>query len=95
MTIGEKEVLHVAKLARLSLSDEEIQALARDMQDIISYADALGNLDAEGVAPTAHAFPMQNAFREDEIRPSYDRDLLLENAPAQSHGGFLVPKVVE
>lgn len=95
MDITKEQVLHVAKLARLNLTDEETERLKADMQNIIAFADKLNEVDTEGVVPTAHAIPMQNAFREDVVRPSYDRGEILKNAPAKDDEAFLVPKVVE
>ncbi len=95
MKISKEEVLHVALLARLKLSDGEAEALTKDMENIIGFANKLSELDTEGVVPTAHAIPMSNAFREDVVKPSYDRDAMLANAPSAEDGGYTVPKVVE
>ena len=95
MKISKEEVLHVALLARLKLSDGEAEALTKDMENIIGFANKLSELDTEGVVPTAHAIPMSNAFREDVVKPSYDRDAMLANAPSADEGGYTVPKVVE
>ena len=95
MKISKEEVLHVALLARLKLSDQEAETLAKDMENIIGFADKLNELDTEGVVPTAHAIPMSNAFREDVVKPSFDRDAMLQNAPSAEDGGYTVPKVVE
>lgn len=95
MKITKEEVLHVAKLARLNLSEEETEKLQSDMESIIEFANTLNELDTEGVLPTAHARPMSNAFREDVVKESYDRDEILKNAPESEDGGFAVPKVVE
>ena len=95
MKISKEEVLHVADLARLKLSDAEAEALTKDMESIIGFANKLNELDTEGVVPTAHAIPMSNAFREDVVKESYDRDEILKNAPQAEDDGFAVPKVVE
>ncbi len=95
MKISKEEVLHVADLARLKLSDQEAEALTKDMESIIGFANKLNELDTEGVVPTAHAIPMSNAFREDVIKPSYDRDAMIKNAPSADYSGYTVPKVVE
>lgn len=95
MKISKEEVLHVANLARLKLSDTEAEALAKDMESIIGFANKLNELDTDGVVPTAHAIPMSNAFREDVVKPSYDRDEMIKNAPSADVGGYTVPKVVE
>lgn len=95
MKITNDEVLHVASLARLKLSEEEAKRLETDMAGIIEFADKLNELDTEGVVATAHAIPMQNAFRADEVKPSFDRREILKNAPDFDEEGFIVPKVVE
>ena len=95
MNISKEEVLHVAKLARLKFTEEEATALAKDMESIIGFANKLNELDTEGVVPTAHAIPMSNAFREDVVKPSFDREAMLANAPSKEDGGYTVPKVVE
>lgn len=95
MKITREEVLHVAKLARLNLTEEETTRLMEDMGSIIGFADKLNELDTEGVVPTAHAIPMQNAFRKDEIAESFPREDILKNAPDSDGEGFLIPKVVE
>lgn len=95
MNISKEDVLHVAKLARLNLTDEEAQALSVDMENIIGFANKLNELDTEGVVPTAHAIPMSNAFREDVVKPSFDRDDMIRNAPSADESGYTVPKVVE
>ena len=95
MAITKEQVQHVAKLARLNLTDGDTESLKTDMENIIAFADKLSELDTKDVIPTAHAIPMQNAFREDVVRPSYDRDELLKNAPVAEDGAYIVPKVVE
>mgnify|MGYP003291155462 CR=1 FL=1 len=95
MKITEKEVEYVAKLARLYVSDEEKAKLTKDMSAIIEFADTLSKIDTDGVAPAAHAIPVQNVFREDVVKDSYKRDDILKNAPEKEAGCFSVPKVVE
>ena len=95
MKISKDELFHVASLARLKLSDAEATKLETDMADIIGFADTLNELDTENIVPTAHAIPMQNAFREDVVKPSFERQEILKNAPDFDEEGFIVPKVVE
>lgn len=95
MKISKEEVLHVASLARLKFNDGDAQKLESDMAGIIEFADTLNELETDGVIPTAHAIPMQNAFRADEIKPSFERSEILKNAPDFDEEGFIVPKVVE
>jgi aspartyl-tRNA synthetase len=89
------DVDNVAHLARLSLSETEKAAMAEEMMAIVAFADQLGGIDTEGVPPTAHVIPMQNVFRKDEVRPSFDRELLLAATPTREEGYLYVPRVVE
>jgi len=95
MKISESTIKHVASLARLKLSDTEIDKLKIDMENIISYVDKLNELDIEDVEPTAHIMPLSNVMREDIVEESYQRDELLENAASKDDGCFKVPKIVE
>ncbi|MBQ4160813.1 MAG: Asp-tRNA(Asn)/Glu-tRNA(Gln) amidotransferase subunit GatC [Clostridia bacterium] len=95
MKITKDEVKYVANLARLNLTEAEAERLQTEMADIIAFADTLSNLDTEGIEPTNHAIRVENVLREDENRPSYDRDALLNCAPAKQAGCYSVPKVVE
>jgi aspartyl-tRNA(Asn)/glutamyl-tRNA(Gln) amidotransferase subunit C len=94
MKITPEEVSHVANLARLQLSPEEVEAMARQLDDILTYVAKLNELDTEGVIPTTHAISIVNAFREDEVKPSLDRDKTLENGPQQNGESFIVPRVI-
>lgn len=95
MKITRKEVEHVATLARLKLDDNEIATFTGQMDAILSYVDKLSQLNTDGIMPTAHAVPMENAFRPDEIRPSMGTEKALANAPDKVNGFFRVPKVIE
>lgn len=95
MKITRKEVGHVAKLARLALPEDELDALTGQMDAILGYVEKLNELDTSGIIPTAHAVPMENAFRADEVRPSIGLEKALQNAPAPVDGCFRVPKVIE
>ena len=94
MKITREEVLHVAQLARLKLPEETTERLTGQMNDILTYMDKLGELDTSGVPPTNHALELTGAFREDEVRPSLERERGLANAPASDGESFVVPKVV-
>jgi len=94
MKITTKEVAYVANLARLSLSDEEVQAMTVQLDRILSYVDKLNELDTEKVRPMTHAFAVNNAFREDGVRPSLPREEALRNGPQQNGEAFVVPKVL-
>ncbi|HCP14512.1 MAG TPA: Asp-tRNA(Asn)/Glu-tRNA(Gln) amidotransferase subunit GatB [Peptococcaceae bacterium] len=95
MTITIETVQHIAHLAKLQLSDTEMSRLADEMEKIVGFADKLGELDIEGVKPTTHAVAVHNVLRDDELKPSYDRGKILQNAPERDAACFLVPKVVE
>lgn len=89
------DIKYVAHLARLSLSAEEEKKLGAQLSNILSYIEKLKEVDVSGVEPTAHAFPLVNVTRPDEIRPSLPHEQALQNAPAKANGLFLVPKIVE
>lgn len=95
MKITHAEVEHVARLARLALSPEEVTTFTGQMDAILAYVDTLMELDTEGVVPTSHAVPVENAFREDAVRPSIGVDNALANAPDRVEDFFRVPKVIE
>jgi aspartyl-tRNA(Asn)/glutamyl-tRNA(Gln) amidotransferase subunit C len=69
--------------------------MTKEMDDIVSYVDKLNELDTEGIVPREHVIPVNNVLREDEIKESFDREILLANAPDKDNGCFKVPKVVE
>jgi len=89
------DVKYVAHLARLSLTAEEEETLAMQLSSILGYVEKLKEVDVTGVEPTAHAFPLVNVTRPDEVRPSMPHEDALRNAPAQANGLFIVPKIVE
>jgi len=95
MEIGKEQVEHVAKLARLDVSEDERAMFARQLSGILTYMDQLKELDTTGVEPTATVLPTDNVFREDEVRPSLSQDRALANAPDQAEGFFRVPKILE
>lgn len=89
--IDRDQVLHVAKLARLRLSDEEVETMVGELSGILEHVDRIGNLDLEGVEPTAHVVALENVLRADEPRPSLPRGIALASAPEPSDGAFRVP----
>ena len=95
MNISKDDVMYVANLARLNVSDSEADKLTGEMESIIGFADMLGEVDTTDVLPTNHAMNISNVFREDEIKVSYTRDELLSNAPSKMAGCVAVPKVIE
>jgi aspartyl-tRNA(Asn)/glutamyl-tRNA(Gln) amidotransferase subunit C len=95
MAAVEINVKYVSHLARLSLSPEEEQKISEQLGNILGYIEKLKEVDVSGAEPTAHAFPLVNVVRPDEIRPSISQEDALRNAPAQANGLFIVPKIVE
>ena len=92
--ITPEEVLYVAKLARLHLLPDEVGDFARQLGEILSYVEKLNNADTGDVPAASHVLPICNALREDEARPSIDRESALANAPMQDGTNFLVPRVI-
>jgi aspartyl-tRNA(Asn)/glutamyl-tRNA(Gln) amidotransferase subunit C len=95
MAGAEIDVRYVAHLARLALTPEEEQKIGAQLGSVLGYIEKLKEVDVTGVEPTAHAFPMVNVTRPDEVRPSLSREDAMRNAPAQANGLFIVPKIVE
>ena len=93
--LTQKEVQHVAKLARLKLSGEELEQMHTQLTSILSYVDRLSAIDTEKVSPTFHAVPLDAPLRPDEVQPGLRREEALAIAPAISEGGFAVPKVLD
>jgi aspartyl-tRNA(Asn)/glutamyl-tRNA(Gln) amidotransferase subunit C len=89
--IDQDQVLHVARLARLRLSDEEVERMVGELSGILEHVDRIGNLDLEGVEPTSHVVALENVLRPDEPRPSWPRDVVLGQAPEPQGGAFRVP----
>jgi aspartyl-tRNA(Asn)/glutamyl-tRNA(Gln) amidotransferase subunit C len=89
--ISSDEVLHVARLARLALSAEEIAPMARELSAVLDHIARIGELDLDDVPPTSHVVEISGALRADEPRPCLPREVALAQAPAVSDGGFLVP----
>lgn len=95
MAAMEINVKYVAQLARLSLTAEEEQKFGAQLGQILGYIEKLNELDVSQVEPTAHAVPLVNVTRLDEVRPSLSNEDALRNAPARANGLFIVPKIVE
>lgn len=94
MKITREEVKHVAHLAKLNLSEEELVKMTGQLDNILSYVDKLDELDTTGVKPTTHAFPVSNAFREDVVVESLSQDEAVANGPQQNGESFIVPKII-
>jgi aspartyl-tRNA(Asn)/glutamyl-tRNA(Gln) amidotransferase subunit C len=82
-------------LARLALTAEEEQKIGAQLGNVLGYIEKLKEVDVSNVEPTAHAFPLVNVTRPDEIRPSLTNEEALRNAPSSSNGLFMVPKIVD
>lgn len=89
--IDRAEVLHVARLARLKLTDEEVDRMAGELSTILGHIDTLGQLDLDELPPTSHVVEVARGLRPDEPGPCLPREVALEQAPATQDGGFLVP----
>jgi aspartyl-tRNA(Asn)/glutamyl-tRNA(Gln) amidotransferase subunit C len=89
--IDRDQVLHVAKLSRLKLTDEEVERMAGELSGILEHVDRIGKLDLDGVKPTSHVVDLENVLRADEPRPSWPREAVLEPAPDPLDGAFRVP----
>jgi aspartyl-tRNA(Asn)/glutamyl-tRNA(Gln) amidotransferase subunit C len=89
--IDREQVLHVARLARLQLSEQEVDRMAGEMSTILGHVETMNELDLEGVEPTSHVVELQNVLREDVPRDCLPRERALEQAPDAAGGGFRVP----
>lgn len=92
--ISRDDVVKVAGLARLTLTEDELDRFTGQLQSILEHADDVAALDLDGVPPTSHPIPLANVMRADEVRPSLDRDEVLAQAPAAEDGMFRVPPVL-
>jgi aspartyl-tRNA(Asn)/glutamyl-tRNA(Gln) amidotransferase subunit C len=95
MKISKQEVEHVAKLARLELSEAEREKLTDQLSNILTYVETLNELDTKGVEPTSHVLDIKNVMREDRGVPGLTQDRALANAPEQAAGHYKVPKIIE
>jgi len=92
--IGPDQVRHVARLARLELSDEELARFTTQLGSVLDYAAQLAELDVGDLEPMAHPLPLRNVLRDDEVRPGVERGEVLAAAPAAEDGRFRVPRVL-
>jgi aspartyl-tRNA(Asn)/glutamyl-tRNA(Gln) amidotransferase subunit C len=95
MKVTVKDVEHVAKLARLGLTQVEKKRFTEQLSDILEYAETINKLDTKNAAPTSHAIPMKNVFREDKVSVFEDRKSIIGNAPREENGMFSVPRIME
>lgn len=89
--IDRERVLHVARLARLELSEEDVERMANELSSILEHVERISELDLDGVEPTTHVVELENVLRADEPRPSLPREKALEPAPDPADGAFRVP----
>ena len=94
MKITSEEVAHVANLAHLDMTQEEVEGMTKQLDTILSYVDKLGELNTDGIKPTTHAVANRNAFREDEVMPSLTREEALANGPLQNGEAFVVSRII-
>ncbi|MGE0179060.1 MAG: Asp-tRNA(Asn)/Glu-tRNA(Gln) amidotransferase subunit GatC [Sphingomonas sp.] len=95
MSVDAATVRHIAKLARIAVSDEEVSALAPELSNILGWIEQLGEVDVSGVQPMTAVIPNHLRLREDVVTDGGIRDAVLANAPNAEHGFFAVPKVIE
>lgn len=93
--IDDELIKYLEELSRLTLTEDEEKKAKEDLTKILDYIDTLNQLDTDNVEPMSHPFPYTNNFREDECKPSEERELILKNAPQQKDGCFKVPTTVE
>lgn len=93
MSLSEQDVRHVAMLARLGLTDAEIEAMRDDLNSILGHIDDIQRLDLASVPPMAHATNFVNVTRPDVARPSFSQEVALSNAPAAENGAFVIPQI--
>ena len=89
--IDREQVLHVARLARLELTDDEVARMSEELSAVLDHIEKIGELELDGVPPTTHVVEVSNALRPDVVEPSLPREVALSNAPAVGDGGFRVP----
>ncbi len=94
MQINDSEVIHIAKLARLNLAENEIESYKKNLQEILDFADTLKSVDTENIGETIGINEKYNVFRKDEIKQESEKEELLANAPSQDEGMFRIPKVI-
>ncbi len=94
MKITRDEVLHVAKLARLKLTEEAVDQFSDQIADILDYVNTLNQVDTSGIAPTSHVISLTNVLRDDDPGTHLNREDTLANAPEKEDGAFIVPRII-
>jgi aspartyl-tRNA(Asn)/glutamyl-tRNA(Gln) amidotransferase subunit C len=95
MSVSTEQVRHIAKLARIAMSDEEIERLAPELNNILGWVEQLGEVNTDGVEPLTAVIDQKLRLRDDVVTEGNIRDEILANAPEAQHGFFAVPKVIE
>jgi aspartyl-tRNA(Asn)/glutamyl-tRNA(Gln) amidotransferase subunit C len=95
MSVSSEQVRHIAKLARIGMSDGEIEALVPELNNILGWVEQLGEVDTDGVEPLTAVIDLKLRLRDDKVTEGDIRDAVLANAPEAQHGFFAVPKVIE
>ncbi len=95
MSVSSKQVRHIAKLARIAMSDEEIERLVPELNNILGWVEQLGEVNTDGVEPLTAVIEQKLRLRDDKVTDGDCRDAVLANAPGAEHGFFAVPKVIE
>jgi len=95
MSVSNEQVRHIARLARIGMSDSEIEALVPELNNILGWVEQLGEVDTDGVEPLTAVIDQKLRLREDVVDDGNIRDKVLANAPEAQHGFFAVPKVIE
>jgi aspartyl-tRNA(Asn)/glutamyl-tRNA(Gln) amidotransferase subunit C len=95
MPLDKGTVDHVARLARLALTDDESTRMQAELTHILAHAERIQELDLDDVEPTSHSVPLTNVMRPDEVTPSLPQDVALRNAPQREDGRFRVPRIIE
>lgn len=95
MSIDNRQVEHIARLARLSITEKETETFGSQLSKILDYIEKLNQLDTSGVEPTSHVLELTNVMREDSLRPSLSPDEALANSPDRSDDFYRVPRIIE
>ncbi|QIL02573.1 Asp-tRNA(Asn)/Glu-tRNA(Gln) amidotransferase subunit GatC [Sphingomonas sinipercae] len=95
MSVTSEQIRHIAKLARIAMSDDELGRLVPELNNILGWVEQLGEVDTDGVEPLATVIESKLRLREDSVTDGNCRDAVLANAPGAEHGFFAVPKVIE
>ena len=93
MEIKKEDIMHIAELSMLNLSEQEIEGYTKDMQEIVDFANQINELDTENIDISAFASDAYNVFRKDEVKESFDRELLLKNAPSSNGEAYSLPSM--